>query len=101
MNSLYILLQLVLEIYGWIVIAYVVVGLLIAFGIVNACNRAVNIIYEFLTRITEPALRPIRRILPRTGQLDLSPIVLLLLIFFLRLLLAEYWPRTGVSTTTG
>jgi len=100
MNSLYILLQLILDIYGWIVIAYVVVGLLIAFGVVNAYNRAVNIIYEFLTRITEPALRPIRRILPRTGQIDLSPLVLLLLIFFLRLLLAEYWPR-GVVTTTG
>ena len=79
MNSLYILLQLILDIYGWIVIAYVVVGLLIAFGVVNAYNRAVNIIYEFLTRITEPTLRPIRRIL--------------------RLLLAEYWPRGGVTTT--
>ena len=99
MNSLYILLQLILDIYGWIVIAYVVVGLLIAFGVVNAYNRGVNIIYEFLTRITEPALRPIRRILPRTGQIDLSPLVLLLLIFFLRLLLAEYWPRGGVTTT--
>ena len=62
MNSLYIVLQLVIEIYGWIVIAYVVVGLLMAFGVVNVYNRAVNIIYEFLTRATEPLLRPIRRV---------------------------------------
>ena len=99
MNSLYIVLQLVLEIYSWIVIAYVIVGLLMAFGIVNVYNRAVNVIYEFLTRVTEPALRPIRRVLPRMGQIDLAPFVLLLIILLARLLLAEYWPRTG--TTTG
>ncbi|MGH7002956.1 MAG: YggT family protein [Alphaproteobacteria bacterium] len=97
MNSLYIVLQLVLEIYGWIVIAYVIVGLLMAFGVVNVYNRAVNIIYEFLTRATEPALRPIRRVLPRMGQIDLSPLVLLLGLMLVRLLLAEYWPRTAMS----
>lgn len=95
MNSLYIVLQLVLEIYGWIVIAYVVVGLLMAFGVVNVYNRAVNVIYEFLSRATEPALRPIRRMMPRLGQIDLSPMILLLILLLLRLLLAEYWPRGG------
>jgi YggT family protein len=98
MNSLYIVLQLVLEIYSWLVIAYVVVGLLMAFGIVNVYNRAVNVIYEFLTRVTEPALRPLRRVLPRMGQVDLAPFVLLLIILLARLLLAEYWPRTGITT---
>lgn len=95
MNSLYVVLQLVLEILSWFVIAYVIVGLLIAFGIVNAYNRAVNIVYEFLTRVTEPLLRPIRRMLPRMGQIDLAPLILLLGIMLARLLLAEYWPRTA------
>ena len=98
MRSLLYILDLVLNFYGWVVIAYVVVGLLIAFGVVNAYNRAVNIIYEFLTRVTEPALRPIRRILPRTGQIDLSPLVLLLIVLFLRLLLGEYGPRLASVT---
>lgn len=93
MNSLYIVLQYVLQLYSWIVIAYVIVGLLIAFGVVNAYNRAVNIVYEFLTRATEPLLRPIRRLLPRMGQIDLSPLILLLAIMLLSLLLTEYWPR--------
>jgi len=93
MISLYIVLQYVLQIYSWIVIAYVIAGLLIAFGVVNAYNRAVNIVYEFLTRMTEPLLRPIRRVLPRMGQIDLSPLVLLLGIMLVSLLLTEYWPR--------
>lgn len=92
MNSLYIVLDLILNLYSWIVIAYVVVGLLLAFGVINSYNRAVSYIYHVLTELTEPLLRPIRRVLPRMGQIDLSPLVLMLAILLLRLLLAEYWP---------
>ena len=86
------LVDLVLEIYGIILIVYVILGLLINFGVVNAYNRVVAAIYEFLMRVTEPALRPIRRILPNFGPVDLSPLVLLVLIWFARNLLAEYGP---------
>ena len=99
MNSLYLLLQYLLQLYSWIVIVYVVFGLLIAFGVVNAYNRAVNIVYEFLTRVTEPLLRPIRRMLPRMGQIDLSPLVLLIGLMFLGWLLQEYWPRGSTPLT--
>jgi len=62
---------------------------LIAFNVVNTQNRIVFMIGDFLHRITEPALRPIRRFLPNLGGIDISPIVLLLLLFFIQRLLIE------------
>ncbi len=93
MQSLFLLIDLLLAIYGWIVVAYVVFGLLMAFGVVNAYNRFVNLVYEFLTRACEPVLRPIRKIVPRLGPVDIAPLLLLVAIWFVRLLLWEYWPR--------
>ena len=92
MRSLYQLIDFVLWFYSLLLIIYVVTGLLINFGVVNAYNRVVSGIYEFLMRVTEPVLRPIRRILPNFGPVDLSPLVVFLLIWFARNLLAEYWP---------
>jgi YggT family protein len=92
MVSVLKLLDLVIELYSWIVIAYVIVGLLMSFGVVNVYNRAVNLIFEFLTRATEPALRPIRKVMPNLGAIDLSPLVLLVGLWFLRMLLWEYGP---------
>jgi len=101
MRSLLQLIDLVLWIYFWILFIYVVMGLLINFGVVNAYNRVVSGIYEFLMRVTEPVLRPIRRVLPNFGPVDLSPLVLAILIWFLRSLLAEYGPSLiGATTTT-
>jgi YggT family protein len=100
MKSLYWLIDYVLGLYLLLLIVYVVMGLLINFGVVNAYNRAVSMIYEFLMRITEPVLRPVRRILPNMGPIDLSPLVVAILIIFLRMLLAEYWPMSlGTSPT--
>ncbi|BBK33546.1 YggT family protein [Stella humosa] len=93
MNSLLHLLTSVIDIYMVILIAAAIMSWLFAFGIVNTRNRAVEVIAELLYRLTEPALRPIRRILPRMGGIDLSPIVLILLLQFLRNLLVEYFPR--------
>jgi len=90
MNSFLNLIDYVLWLYWIIIIVYVIMGLLINFGVVNAYNRVVSAIYEFLMRITEPVLRPIRRILPNFGPVDLSPLVVLILIWFLRSLLNEY-----------
>jgi YggT family protein len=89
-HSLIILIDMVLNLYMWLLIASAVMSWLVAFNVINTRNRVVYAIGDFLYRITEPALRPIRRILPNFGGLDLSPVVLILLLIFLRNLLWEY-----------
>ena len=93
MTSLLILIDTVINVYIWLLIIWVVLSWLITFNVVNTRNRAVYLIGDFLNRVTEPALRPIRRVLPNLGGLDISPVVLILLLYFLRNLLFEYWPR--------
>jgi YggT family protein len=93
MQSLAILIDKVIDIYTWIVIASAIVSWLVAFGVINIRNQFVRMLVDFLYRITEPALRPIRRIMPNLGGIDISPVILLLGLFFLRSLLWEYvWP---------
>ena len=82
----------IINIYIWLIILQVVLSWLIAFNVVNTSNRFVYMVGDFLYRITEPAMRPIRRILPNLGGIDLSPMVLLLLLIFAQKLLVEYWP---------
>jgi YggT family protein len=91
MRSLFILIDTVIEIYIWLLIASAVLSWLMAFGVINTYNRFVNQVGEFLYRITEPALRPIRNFLPSLGGIDLSPMVLILLLVFVRNLLHEYF----------
>ncbi|WP_439272881.1 YggT family protein [Pseudochrobactrum sp. HB0163] len=76
--------DLALDIYTWIIIASAVFSWLYAFNVVNSRNSFVASIGEFLYKVTEPALRPIRRILPDFGGIDISPVILLLIIFFIR-----------------
>jgi YggT family protein len=90
MLSLAILVDKVIDIYTWIVIASAIMSWLVAFGVVNTRNQFIRMVVEFLYRVTEPALRPIRRIMPNLGGVDISPVILLLLLFFLRSLMAEY-----------
>jgi YggT family protein len=87
MIALLWLIDTVISIYIWLLIAQAVLSWLVAFGIVNRHNRIVGTIEDFLWRITEPALRPIRRILPNFGGVDISPVILILLLVFLRRLL--------------
>jgi YggT family protein len=75
---------LALDLYWWIIIASAIFSWLYAFNVVNPRNQFVGTIGNALFRITEPALRPIRRFMPDLGGIDVSPIVLLLLIFFIR-----------------
>ena len=82
-----------LDLYMWIVIIGVILSWLVAFKVVNTQNRFVYLAGDFLHRVTEPALRPIRRFLPTLGGIDLSPIVLILLLFFAKSLLFEYMPH--------
>ncbi|SFJ25882.1 YggT family protein [Aerobium aerolatum] len=75
---------LALDLYWWIIIASAIFSWLYAFNVINSRNQFVNTIGNFLFRATEPALRPIRRIMPDLGGIDISPIILLLLLFFVR-----------------
>ena len=80
----------VITIYIWLLIAQAVLSWLVAFGVVNRYNRAVATIGDFLWRITEPLLRPIRRVIPDLGGIDVSPVILILLLYFVRDLMFEY-----------
>ena len=91
MTSLVILLDTLLELYIWCLLVFVVMGWLISFRVVNTHNRLISVVNDFLYRLTEPALRPIRRVLPNLGGIDISPVVLILLIWFARNLLHEYF----------
>lgn len=90
MNSLFGLIDLILSLYVWVLIASAIFSWLIAFNVVNTRNRVVYVIGDFLYRLTEPVLRPIRRVLPSLGGIDLSPIVVILGIWFARSLMREY-----------
>ena len=79
-----------LQIYVWLLIAAAVLSWLIAFNVVNTRNQFVATVGEFLYRITEPALRPIRNVLPNLGGIDISPVILFLIIIFLRYVIALY-----------
>jgi YggT family protein len=93
MISLAKLIDSVIDIYTWVVIASAIMSWLVAFGVVNIRNQFIRVIVDMLFRLTEPVLRPIRRILPNLGGVDISPVILLLGLFFLRSLLWEYvWP---------
>ena len=91
MTSLVILIDTLLELYIWCLLIFVVMGWLISFRVVNTHNRFISVVNDFLYRLTEPALRPIRRVLPNLGGIDISPVVLILLIWFARNLLREYF----------
>ncbi|MEM7022999.1 MAG: YggT family protein [Pseudomonadota bacterium] len=91
MNPVHWLIDTVLELYIWVVIANVVLSWLIAFNVINTSNRFVYQIGDFLNRATEPALRPIRSIMPNLGGIDVSPVVLILLLVFVRRLLWQFF----------
>jgi len=80
----------VITIYIWLLIAQAVLSWLVAFGIVNRHNRAVAMLGDMLWRVTEPLLRPIRSFLPNLGGIDISPVILILLLVFVRNLMFEY-----------
>ncbi len=87
-----------LDIYWWIIIASAIFSWLYAFNVVNSRNQFVGTVGNMLYRLTEPALRPIRRFMPDLGGIDISPIILLLILFFIRQFLVTTvwsWVVTG------
>jgi YggT family protein len=90
MRSVLDIILLVLQIYIWLLIAAAVLSWLIAFNVVNTRNQVVSMVGEFLYRITEPLLRPIRAMLPNLGGIDVSPVILILLILLIENIIIRY-----------
>ena len=90
---MYVLLQVVLqvlEIYWYVVLAMIIMSWLIAFNVVNTRNQFVSQVWRVLNALTDPVLRPIRRWMPNFSGLDISPIILFLIIFFIQQVIIRY-----------
>ena len=84
MRALLDVILIALQLYVYLLIASAVLSWLIAFNVVNTRNQFVSMLWDFLYRITEPALAPIRAIMPNLGGIDISPVILILLLLFIR-----------------
>ena len=93
MNSLLGLIIRIIDLYQFILLIYIIATWLISFKIVNTSNRLVYRIMDILYRLCEPSLRFIRQYLPNLGTIDISPIIVYMLLWFIKSLLIEYWPR--------
>ena len=89
MKSIFILLDSVITIYLWIIIINALLSWLVAFNILNTQNRFVHSVLEVTYKLTDPALNRIRRFLPTFGSIDISPIILILALMFLRNIVFE------------
>ena len=96
MRAILDVILLILNLYTWVIIISAVLSWLLAFNVVNYDNSFVRSIWSGINALTEPLLRPIRRVLPRMGAIDISPIILLLAIFFLeRVIISYLYPTLG------
>jgi YggT family protein len=77
-------LVLIIDLFIWVIIIGAILSWLIAFNVVNTNNRFVQMIADMLWRVTDPALRPIRGFMPNLGGIDISPVILILLLLFIR-----------------
>ena len=89
MKSIFILLDSIITIYLWIIIINALLSWLVAFNILNTQNRFVFSVLEATYKLTDPALNKIRRFIPTFGSIDISPVVLILILMFLRNLVFE------------
>lgn len=90
MRAILDIVLLVLQIYIWLLIAAAVLSWLVAFNVVNTRNQVVHMVGDFLYRLTEPLLRPIRSMLPNLGGIDVSPVILILIILLLENVIVRY-----------
>ena len=81
----------VVDLYIWVIIGSAVLSWLVAFGVVNTSNRFVYTLGDMLHRLTEPALRPIRRVVPDLGGIDISPVILILGLIFIKNVVLIGW----------
>ena len=82
----------ILEIFKWIMIVMIIMSWLISFNVINTRNQFVANVWRIINQITEPVLGPIRRIVPAVGGLDLSPLIVFIIIFFLQSFIANDLP---------
>ena len=93
MNSLLGLIIQIINLYQLLLIIYIISSWLISFNIINTSNQLVYNIMNVLYRLCEPSLKVVRRYLPNLGTIDISPIAIYLLLWFIKSLIIEYWPR--------
>jgi YggT family protein len=90
MRAILDVILIVLDLYIWLLIAAAILSWLVAFNVVNARNQFVAMVGDFLFRVTEPVLRPIRNMLPSLGGLDVSPVVVILIIILIKDVIDRY-----------
>ena len=90
MRSILYVILLILDLYIWLLIASAVLSWLVAFNVINARNQFVAMVGDFLYRVTEPVLRPIRNMLPSLGGIDVSPVVVILVIILIKDIIVRY-----------
>jgi YggT family protein len=90
MRALLDVILVVLQLYVYVIIAAAILSWLVAFNVVNRHNDFVRSIWNLVTALTEPLLRPIRGMIPNLGGIDISPVILLLFVFFLERVIEEY-----------
>jgi len=90
MNALLILLNEIISLYLYTLFAYVIMGLLIQFQLINSHNKLISTVFRALLSIHEPVLGKIRRYIPMIGNMDLSPVIVILLLSFLKNLLNDF-----------
>jgi YggT family protein len=93
MNSLLWLIIQIIQLYQFVLLIYIISTWLISFNIINTSNRFISSVMDSLYRLCEPSLRFVRQFLPNLGNIDISPVIILLLLEFIKSLLNEYWPR--------
>jgi YggT family protein len=94
-GPLFWLVTTVIDLYIWVIIIGAVLSWLVAFNVVNTSNRFVWAVGDFIHRVSEPALRPIRSILPNLGGIDISPLALILLLVFAKQILSRLYVSGG------
>ena len=95
MYSVLMLIDRIIDLYVWVIIVSAVLSWLVAFDVVNMRNRFVYLVGDMLNRLTEPVYRPVRRFLPDMGGLDLSPLIVILGLWFLRDIMWEIFQSTN------
>ena len=93
MNSLLGLIIQIINLYQFLLLVYIIATWLVNFNIINVSNRFVYSIMEVLYRLCEPSLNIVRRYIPNFGNIDISPVIVYLGLWFIKNLIIEYWPR--------
>ena len=90
MRAVLDIILILLQLYWWVLLIMIIMSWLISFNVINTRNQFVAGVWRALNQITDPILRPIRRVIPPMGGLDLSPIIVFIIIFFLQQLIANF-----------